>query len=196
MKMGLSLIILNTFHLGSDAEQQFLSKGGRCRRAGLQHHVEAERGHITLREREDKGFCIYLLGEMKSEVFVAKLGGSGAGSLTNHPAFDCLPSWSPDGTRIAFASNRNPSYQIFIVNADGSDVRLLANTEGRATAPQWGRDGMRIYPRFAKTLIPGVTAKSLPYGRRALSGEATTLRRLVQWKLIDLLICSSPRQRQ
>ena len=50
-----------------------------------------------------------------------------------------------DGTKIAFASNRNSSYQIFVMNADGSEVRLLANTEGRATAPKWARDGLRIY---------------------------------------------------
>ena len=86
-----------------------------------------------------------MLGEMNSEVFVADADGTGAGNLTNHPAFDGWPAWSPDGTQIAFASNRNSSYQIFIMNADGSNVRLLANTEGRATSPKWGRDGARIY---------------------------------------------------
>jgi TolB protein len=55
------------------------------------------------------------------------------------------PAWSPDGGRIAFASNRNANYQIFTMKADGTDVRLVANTEGRATAPQWGRDGKTIY---------------------------------------------------
>ncbi|PYL40052.1 MAG: hypothetical protein DMF34_02410, partial [Verrucomicrobia bacterium] len=38
-------------------------------------------------------------------------------NLTNHPAFDGWPSWSPDGTKIAFGSNRNSNYQIFIMNA-------------------------------------------------------------------------------
>jgi len=54
-----------------------------------------------------------MLGEMNSEVFVAAADGSGAQNLTNHPAFDGWPAWSPDGTRIAFASNRNANYQIF-----------------------------------------------------------------------------------
>jgi TolB protein len=78
-------------------------------------------------------------------VFVANSDGSVAGKLTKHHAFDDLPAWSPDGSRIAFASNRNSSYQIFVMQRDGSDVRLVANTEGRATAPKWSPDGKTIY---------------------------------------------------
>jgi TolB protein len=86
-----------------------------------------------------------ILGEMNSEVFVARADGTEQRNLTNHPAFDGWPAWSPDGKRIAFASNRNSSYQIFVMNADGSDVQKVANTEGRATAPKWSRDGKSLY---------------------------------------------------
>jgi TolB protein len=86
-----------------------------------------------------------MLGEMNSEVFIADADGSNVRNLTNHPAFDGWPAWSPDGTQIAFASNRNSSYQIFIMHRDGTGVRLLANTEGRATAPKWSTDGKHVY---------------------------------------------------
>jgi TolB protein len=86
-----------------------------------------------------------MLGEMNSEVFIANSDGTEARNLTNHPAFDGWPAFSPDGSQIAFASNRNSSYQVFVMNADGSNVRLVANTEGRATAPKWGKQGNALY---------------------------------------------------
>jgi TolB protein len=87
----------------------------------------------------------HMIGEMNSEVFVADADGSHVRNLTNHPSFEGWPAWSPDGKRIAFAGNRNSSYQIFVMDADGGNVRLVANTEGRATAPKWSPDGTKIY---------------------------------------------------
>ena len=87
----------------------------------------------------------HMIGEMNSEVFVADADGSHVRNLTNHPSFEGWPAWSPDGKQIAFAGNRNSSYQIFVMDRDGGNVRLIANTEGRATAPKWSPDGTRIY---------------------------------------------------
>ena len=87
----------------------------------------------------------HMIGEMNSEVFVADADGSHVRNLTRHPSFEGWPAWSPDGTRIAFAANRNSSYQIFVMDVDGGNVQLVANTEGRATAPKWSPDGSKIY---------------------------------------------------
>lgn len=97
-----------------------------------------------------------MIGDMNSEVFLANGDGSDAHNLTNHPAFDGWPAWSPDGTQIAFASNRNANYQIFTMKADGTDVRLVANTEGRATEPRWSPDGKTIYFTDCKKVDWGV----------------------------------------
>jgi TolB protein len=57
---------------------------------------------------------------------------------------------------IAFGSNRNANYQIWIMKADGTEVRLLANTEGRATEPRWAPDGKTVYFTDCKKVDFGV----------------------------------------
>ncbi len=47
--------------------------------------------------------------------------GSGHTRLTDNPAQYCCPTWSPDGSRIAFDSDRDGNFEIYIMNADGSD---------------------------------------------------------------------------
>lgn len=62
--------------------------------------------------------------------------GSGAVNLTNHPAIDVSPTWSPDGKQIAFVSDRNGELQIYVMNSDGSNLRRITSG-GYSTDPSW-----------------------------------------------------------
>ncbi|HEX4347045.1 MAG TPA: hypothetical protein VHZ73_05700 [Vicinamibacterales bacterium] len=55
-----------------------------------------------------------------------------------------LPAWSPDGNRIAFASNRDGNYEIYVMNKDGSNVRRLTNNPAADSAPTWSPNGQSI----------------------------------------------------
>jgi Tol biopolymer transport system component len=66
--------------------------------------------------------------------------GSGQINLTNNPADDGVPSWSPDGRRIAFVSNRDGNLEIYVMNADGSGVTRLTNNPAGTS----GRPGRRM----------------------------------------------------
>src|SRR5437867_10029959 len=58
-----------------------------------------------------------IIGDENSEVFVADADGWYPRHLTNNPFFDGWPAWSPDGSKIAFASNRRGhGYQIFVMD--------------------------------------------------------------------------------
>lgn len=57
---------------------------------------------------------------------------------------DLFPAWSPDGTRLAFTSDRSGDPEIFVVGIDGTGLRQLTTTPGRDAHPSWSPDGTRI----------------------------------------------------
>ncbi len=54
------------------------------------------------------------------------------------------PSWSPDGRRIAFSSERGANYEIYVMGSDGSNPRSLTNAIGSDMDPSWSPDGRHI----------------------------------------------------
>jgi hypothetical protein len=64
--------------------------------------------------------------------------------LTNNPANDIDPQWSPDSTQIVFASDRDGDYELYVMKPDGSDVRQLTNNEAQDVLPRWQPDGTYI----------------------------------------------------
>ena len=52
----------------------------------------------------------------KFEIYVRNADGSERTNLTNNPADDEYPSWSPDGNKIAFASKRDGNSEVYIMN--------------------------------------------------------------------------------
>jgi Tol biopolymer transport system component len=57
---------------------------------------------------------------------------------------DGEPSLSPNGTTIAFVSNRDGNFHIFVMNIDGSGVRQLTRGSFDDRAPVWSADGTII----------------------------------------------------
>ena len=78
------------------------------------------------------------------EIYVMDADGTNQIRLTNHPERDYQPSWSPDGARIAFSSNRNGgNSQIYVMDSNGKNVRRL--TAGISDGqPVWSPDGQKI----------------------------------------------------
>ena len=64
--------------------------------------------------------------------------------LTQAPAQDGNPSWAPDGKRIAFESNRDGNYEIYVIGANGENLKQLTNRPGANVSPVWSRDGSSI----------------------------------------------------
>ena len=54
------------------------------------------------------------------------------------------PSWSPDGSRLAFVSRRSGDEEIYIARADGTGIRRLTKLPGADLGPNWSSDGRRL----------------------------------------------------
>jgi Tol biopolymer transport system component len=64
--------------------------------------------------------------------------------LTTSPGNDLNPSWSPDGTKIAFTSKRTGNNEIFVMNADGTGQVDITNNAAADNQPAWSPDGTEI----------------------------------------------------
>ena len=60
--------------------------------------------------------------------------GSNVRRLTNNPAIDSTPTWSPSGTQIAFISDRTGTPQIWIIGADGLGLHQLTHESQRRSS--------------------------------------------------------------
>lgn len=77
-----------------------------------------------------------------SGIWVMKPDGKNPHPITNKDDID--PTWSPDGSMIAFASSRAGDRQLFVMNTDGSDIRQVTDMKNMGGRSTWSPDGTRL----------------------------------------------------
>jgi Tol biopolymer transport system component len=93
------------------------------------------------------------------EIYVMNADGNGVTNLTDNPAADLFypgtgyvpmlngsppDPWSPDGTRIAFMSERDGDLEVYVMNADGTGVTNVSRNSAVDVFDGWSPDGTRI----------------------------------------------------
>ncbi|NDJ78987.1 MAG: DUF5050 domain-containing protein, partial [Chloroflexi bacterium] len=78
------------------------------------------------------------------EIYAMNADGSNLRRLTDNPAPDRYPTWSPGGGRIAFVSERDGNAEIYVMDADGSNVQRLTADPAADMFPAWSPDGSEI----------------------------------------------------
>jgi Tol biopolymer transport system component len=110
--------------------------------------------------------------EKNFDLYVVNADGTGLKQVTNDPAWERQPAWSPDGSKIAFdvwPGGDVAKAELWVMNADGSGrVRLTAGKNA-----DWSPDGKQIvYARFDGG-VEGVFV---------MNADGSGVRRLVDWK--------------
>jgi len=80
------------------------------------------------------------------DIFISNPDGTLPSNLTavQTTSDEIEPSWSPDGAKIAFASDQTGDWEIFIMNSDGSGKTQLTSNVGLDVAPAISPDGTKI----------------------------------------------------
>ena len=79
-----------------------------------------------------------------AEIYSMNTDGSEQVNLTQHPAEDYNPTWSPNGKQILFSSDRDGIFDLYLMDADGTNVRKVFESSKYRWAPAWSPDGKRI----------------------------------------------------
>ena len=83
--------------------------------------------------------------DMLGDIYVLPIGGGTPTRIAEGLSYEQQPRWSPDGSRIAFVSDRGGGDNIWTMNADGSDKKQLTKEDFRLlNQPSWSPDGRFI----------------------------------------------------
>lgn len=81
----------------------------------------------------------------KGDLYKVPANGGAAIRLTSQDSYECSPVWSPDSKQIAFASDRNGNFDVFIMSAEGEQPTVNDPFRRRTTD--------HLYPRWQVCIV-------------------------------------------
>lgn len=87
-----------------------------------------------------------------ADIYLKPIRGRALTQLTSDPADDIMPALSPDGARVAFASNRGGNWDIYVMPATGGSAVQITSDAGQDIHPSWSPDGSElVFCRLGET---------------------------------------------
>ncbi len=97
------------------------------------------------------------------DLFIVSAAGGTAVQITSNPAHDYLPVWSPNGSRIAFASDRHGNYDVFTIPSTGGKPDRLTYHSANDLPSGWTPEGDAIL--FSSNRMDNVESTLFPSRR-------------------------------
>jgi dipeptidyl aminopeptidase/acylaminoacyl peptidase len=108
-----------------------------------------------------------------TEIWLAETATGATRQLTRGKRASTSPAWSPDGSRLAFASDRDDKRQIYLIDPMGGEAQALTSTEEGIVGFQWSPDGARIAFTARDPKPQAIKARDKKYGEFSLVDEDT-----------------------
>ena len=120
--------------LKTDGEPFWITKGDR----------EISRAELS---PDGSRFVTRLIRPTQDDIVTVNRDGTEWRDVTNDEPFDRYIRWSPDGKRLAFASDRNGGAQVWVCNADGTSLKQMTfanEIDAGPGFPVWSPDGTKL----------------------------------------------------
>jgi dipeptidyl aminopeptidase/acylaminoacyl peptidase len=100
----------------------------------------------------------------ETEIWVADARGGAPRQLTNAKKSSLSPAWSPDGSRLAFISDRTDKRQVYLIDPQAGEASALTAVEDGVTSFAWSPDGRSIAYTATEPKLQRIKDREKKYG--------------------------------